>query len=70
MERKAQALDYKVLMFACIGGFIGAFALPSIATQYWMWDERPNYRWILILSWVAVILILVGLWLYLKRRKQ
>ena len=60
----------KMIVVATIGGFIGALVsgiLPSIATQYWMWKERPNYRWVLLASWVLVIAILLGVWVYFRR---
>lgn len=60
----------RMLVVATVGGFIGALVsgiLPSIATQYWMWKERPDYQWVLVLSWVLVIAILLGVWLYFRR---
>jgi MFS family permease len=62
----------KIILFATIGGFIGALIsgiLPSIATQYWMWKERQKYRWVLIVSWIIVIVILILTYWYFKKQK-
>ena len=59
----------RMIVVATVGGFIGALVsgiLPSIATQYWMWKERPNYRWVLGVSWALVIAILLCVWLYFR----
>lgn len=60
----------RMIVVATIGGFIGALVsgiLPSIATQYWMWQERPEYHWVLVVSWLLVIAILLGVWFYFRR---
>ena len=58
-----------ILTVAAIGGFIGGVIsamVPSLPTTYWMWKERPAYRWVLLAAWaialtlIAVILIWMG----------
>ena len=59
----------RMIVVATVGGFIGALVsgiLPSIATQYWMWKERPEYRWVLVASWALVLAILLGVYLYFR----
>ena len=46
-----------ILKIGILAGVISAM-LPSVPTMYWMWKERLEYRWILILMLLLTALIL------------
>lgn len=55
----------KILLIGVVAGIVSA-VLPSIPTTFWMWKERPEYRWILILSWFIILCIMVFVWFKYK----
>jgi len=51
----------KILLIGVTAGVVSA-VLPSIPTTYWMWKEKPEYRWILIMCWIIILAVLGFLW--------
>lgn len=63
-------IDKQMLRVATIGGFVGGVVsalCPSLPTSYWMWKEREQYRWILLLAWGVVFFIIFGLIYYVMK---
>lgn len=54
-----------IILIGVIAGVISAM-LPSIPTQYWMWQEREEYRWILILMWIITAFLILYILLNLS----
>lgn len=47
-----------IVIIGVLAGIISAM-LPSIPTQYWMWREREEYRWLLILMWIITAFLIL-----------